>query len=236
MRTEQRIVRVARIDYRVTPFDWAFPRDEAARIDAHWAKQGRLKPAMYDGRVLLAHEITLDGDALRGAGFETGFKSFFSWRDFGFPGQPVANLFAMAAVRSTDGAFMLGEMSAGTANEGQLYFPAGTPEPSDADASGQVDLGASALRELEEETGLCADEVRVEAGWTVVFDGPKVGCMRLIHARATASELQARLAAFNASLDDPELARLVPVRRRADYDCGRIPSFVLSYLDTVLEA
>lgn len=234
MRTERRIVRVARIDHRVAPFDWTFARDEAARIDAHWAEQRRQTPALFDGRVLLAHDLVVEGDCLRGACFETSFKSFLSWRDFGFPGTPVANCFAMAALRSADGAFMLGEMSSRTANAGRLYFPSGTPEPADADADGRVDLDANTLRELEEETGLRPDEVSMEAGWTIVFDGPAVGCMKLVQSRATAPELQARLATFNATQEDPELVRLVPVRSAADYDPDRMPAFVLRYLDLVL--
>lgn len=233
MRKEKRIVRVARIDHRVVPFDWAFARDEAARIDAHWAEQRRQKPALFDGRVLLAHHLSVEGDCLHGACFETGFKSFLSWRDFGFPGAPVANCFAMAALRSADGAFMLGEMSSSTANAGRLYFPSGTPEPADADADGRVDLDANTLRELEEETGLRPDEVAMEVGWTIVFDGPAVGCMKRVQSSATASELQARLATFNATQDDPELISLVPVKSAADYDSDRLPACVVSYLASV---
>ena len=163
-----------------------------------------------------------------------GYKAFLSWRDFGFPGAPVINAFAMPALRSVDGAFMLGEMSPSTANGGRLYFPAGTPEPADVDTDGRVDFEASILRELAEETGLATDEITLASTWTVVFGGPLVAFMKVVQSRLDAASLVKRLAAFNATQRDPELARLVPVRGTSDYDVARMPDFMIRYLDRVL--
>lgn len=229
--------RVTRLDCRIEPYDWPFPHDEAPRIDSHWDDLCRQRPRLFNGRVLLAHRLSIepvDGGALIGGCFETSFKSFIGWRDFGHPGIAVFNLFAMPALRASDGAFMLGEMSAGTANAGRLYFPAGTPEPADADASGHVDFEANILRELEEETGLRPDEVTLDAGWTIVFDGPRVACMRVVQAPYDADTLQSRLTAFNATNKNPELDRLVPVRTTHDFDAKRMPSFMLRYLTGAL--
>jgi 8-oxo-dGTP pyrophosphatase MutT (NUDIX family) len=228
----QALQHVAAIDYRCEPYHWTFARDEAARIDAHWAALRADKPGLFDGRVLMAHRLTVDPAAatLRASGFETGYKSFLSWRDFGFPGAPVANLFAMAALQSVDGAFILGRMSAGTASAGRLYFPAGTPEPSDADSAGLVDLEASALRELEEETGFGPADVTVEPGWTIVFDGARVACMKRLRSSLTTAALMQRFAVFHAHERDPELDALVPVHSPDDLDESRMPAFMLSYL------
>ena len=38
---------------------------------------------------------------------------------------PIDNCFSMAALRSDDGAFLLGEMAHHTYSAGQIYFPAG---------------------------------------------------------------------------------------------------------------
>lgn len=235
MRPQDAIVQVSRIDGRLARYDWAFVRDEKARIAAHWAERCRLQPRLYDGRVLLAHDVEIVDDYLRSTYFETSFRSFLSWRDFDFPGAPIANCFAMSALRSADGAFMLGEMSASTANAGRLYFPAGTPEPADAGADGRVDLEANVLRELEEETGLRRADVALDDGWTVVFDGPRVACMKLVQSSESAAALQARLEAFNAGQADPELARLVPVADAADLDVQRMPVFMIRYLRAALD-
>ena len=54
-----------------------------------------------------------------------------AWRDWGFPDRAVRNCFSAGAIRASDGAFVLGVMGAQTANAGKIYFPAGTPDPSD---------------------------------------------------------------------------------------------------------
>ncbi len=167
---------------------------------------------------------------LGGQCFETRYSAFLSWRDFGFPDRSVWNLFAMPALRAADGAFMLGEMSASTANAGRLYFPAGTPEPSDVSPNGFVDYDGNILRELEEETGLTAAEVTLGVDWTIVSAGPLVACMKVAQSALSAPDLQDRLAAFNALQARPELTRLVPVYGPDDFDSTRMPEFMLRYL------
>src|SRR6187455_3039041 len=75
------------------------------------------------------HEI--EGHVFRGRWFETDYASLLAWRDWDFPDRAVKNSFAMGALRGSDGGFLLGEMGAHTANAGDIYFPAGTPEPDD---------------------------------------------------------------------------------------------------------
>ncbi len=227
---------VATLDFPVESYDWAFPRDDAARIDAHWARELAEKPRMFDGRVLLSHRWAIEGDTVAGACFETGFKSFLSWRDLGYPGPRVFNVFSMPALRAADGAFMLGEMSAGTSNAGKLYFPAGTPDLDDIGPDGRVDFEGSILRELEEETGLAPHEVELEPTWRIVVaPRPAVACMRIARSSLSAEALQARLLVHNAGAASPELVRLVPVRTRADLDSERMPDFMLFYLEDALQ-
>ncbi len=94
------------------------------------------KPSLFNGRVLLLGrrviETRPDGALrLKGVYFETDYADYLAWREFGHPGEPVDNCFSMAALRSADGAFLLGEMAPHTYSAGQIYFPAGTPDPSD---------------------------------------------------------------------------------------------------------
>ena len=56
---------VDEIDARIAPRDWAFARDNAARVAAHWRDRLARKPAMFDGRVLLMSSANQVG-VLRG--------------------------------------------------------------------------------------------------------------------------------------------------------------------------
>ena len=135
----------------------------------------------------------------------------------------------MAALRGADGAFLLGEMAPHTLNAGQIYFPAGTPDPSDV-FDGKVDLDASARRELLEETGIAADEAAIRRGWTVVFAPRRIACMKLMTLAVPAEEAKARIDAFLARDPPPEFTRMHVVRGAEDIDETRTPAFVAAYL------
>lgn len=225
---------VAHIINRFVPYDWAFPHDDAARIEARWGELRAINPTLFDGRVLLSRDLAIVDDALGGTSFETGYKPFLCWREFGYPGEPVKNLFAMPALRGSDGAFLLGRMGATTANAGRLYFPAGTPEPADIGADGFVDYHASILRELEEETGIAPGEVTLDPRWTLVFAGPLVACMKVARSTLPAAALVERVAAFVAGQAEPELDGLVAVAGPQDFDAAHMPPFMLHYLAEAL--
>ena len=231
----ERSTSVARVANRLAPHDWRFAGDEAARIDARWAELTATKPGLFDGRVLLSRDLAIADDVLGGTSFETGYKPFLCWREFGYPGEPVKNLFAMPALRGSDGAFLLGRMSASTANAGRLYFPAGTPEPADVGPDGYVDYEGSILRELEEETGIAPGEVTLDARWTIVFAGPLVACMKVVRSPLTSAVLIERVAGFIAGQDKPELDALVAVACPDDFDAAHMPPFMLHYLAEALQ-
>jgi 8-oxo-dGTP pyrophosphatase MutT (NUDIX family) len=178
-------------------------------------------------------DLSVEAEVVSATCFETSYKAFLSWRDFGCPGAPLYNMFGMAALQAADGPFMLGLMSEGTSAAGRLYFPAGTPEPFDIDARGRIDFEANVRRELQEETGLGTDDVVFGSDWTIVVDGSRVACMKPVQSTETAAELRRRLSVFNAMQSEPELADLIPIARQADYD-ARIPGFMIRYLDWAL--
>ena len=143
------------------PWEWAVR--EQARIAAHWAAQAKGNSTLFDGRVLVAWHYEIVDDVLRGSCLETDFSKFLAWRDFGFPDTSIVNIFAMAALRAEDGAYLMGVMGQHTANPGRIYFPAGTPDPNDV-VDGSVDLAGSVIRELMEETGLGTGDVTIGSG------------------------------------------------------------------------
>lgn len=229
-----RIEEVAEVSYRLEDGrPWAFETERGADIEAHWQKRLARNPHLFNGRVVLmrASEI-LETDGLRrlqGACFSVSFKSFVAWKDFGFPGQGVVNVFGMGALRSAEGVFLLGEMAQTTANASRIYFPAGTPDLDDL-KGGSIDFEGSVTRELKEETGLDIDSVRAEPGWTVVFHGAYIACMKALRSSLPAAEIIARVDAFLAREQHPELVRLRPVASPADFDPDRMPEFALAYM------
>lgn len=232
--TRPHLALVDDLDCRMTRFDWSFDRDRQEEIDRHFALCRRAKPALYDGRVLLARraEIVARGDArtLEIDAFETGFSRFLAWRDFGFADKAVTNFFSMPAVRSSDGAYLLGEMGPGHSSAGAIYFPGGTPDPSDVTQGGRIDLFGSLTRELAEETGLDARDGVCATGWTAVFDRQYVACIKRVDWPESAAALAARARAFIAADAAPELSDIHMISNIAQVADPRLPAFMTAYL------
>lgn len=217
------------IDAVVEPFAWPFVEHFAAEIEAVWRRELEQKPRSFNGKVLIQHRGRVDGRVFRCAYDTVEFKQFIAWHRLDYPPPAVRNGFGMAALQSADGAFLLGEMGAHTTNAGRIYFAAGTPDPSDIQGS-RVDLAGSVLRELQEETGLRAEEVAVGAGWTAVLGAHRVAFMRPVRIDLPAAEARALLLERVRSQADPELADIHIVRSPADIDEARMPPFQKAFL------
>ncbi len=227
---QSRIRAVAEFDLTYEPAPWRFAEEQAEKIDALWAERKAKLPRLFNGRILLCgrHEFAPRGDGatvLRGAYFAVDYKAFLAWREFGFPDAAVVNCFSMAALQSSDGAFLLGEMAAHTANAGAVYFAAGTPDLSDV-FEGRVDLGASVRRELLEETGISPDEVAIAPDWIVVSAPARVACMKIMRMDETAERIGARVEAFLAGDEHAELARMHIVRDVSEIDGLKMQRFM----------
>ncbi|MBV8796672.1 MAG: NUDIX hydrolase [Hyphomicrobiales bacterium] len=234
MNEHAHILEVGELDLRFEPSRWEFPDHQAAAIAAHWGRLIKSKPSLFNGRVLLLGQRLIEPGSdgllkLSGVFFETDYADYVAWAAFGHPGERVDNCFSMAALRSDDGAFLLGEMAHHTYSAGQIYFPAGTPDPSDV-FDGKVDLEASARRELLEETGLLASETNMAPDWTVVMTPQRIACMKLMTFPLPAERLKTRIEAFLARDPLAELARIHIVRDPYDIDETRVPIFVADYL------
>jgi 8-oxo-dGTP pyrophosphatase MutT (NUDIX family) len=222
------IVPVDRLELAFSPQPWPFAHERRGEIDAHFATLQRATPALWNGRVLLLREFEIAGHVFRGSYFDTDFASLLAWRDWNFPDAQVRNCFAMGALRSSDGAFILGVMGAHTANAGKIYFPAGTPDASDIIGE-RVDLEGSVLREVEEETGLTASDFTPASGWITVLAGSYIAQMKVLHADADAVELRARILDHLAQETQPELADICIVRSPADFN-PMMQSFMTAFL------
>lgn len=229
------IVRLSRVDALVEPYDWAFARDNAGKIAAHWADISAGKPAMFNGRVMLQHRAAIRDGVFEAGYFETDYAAFMTWRDAGYPGPAIRNGFAMAALRANDGAFLCGKMGDHTANAGKVYFAAGTPDREDARPDGTLDLAGSVTRELCEETGLTLDEIAVEERWTAVIVPGRVAFMRPVGIDLAAEDARELMLSRIAQQDEPELSDIVIVRNLADCAAYDMPPFMTSYLAHIFE-
>lgn len=222
------IHRVRSIDLRVATFAWPFAQARRAEIEAHFAACQAAQPKLWNGRVLLGRQPCFDGGRFSAEYFETDFASFISWRDWGFPDPSVFNGFGMGVIRASDGAIVLGEMGAHTINAGKVYFPGGTPDPSDVRGA-ILDIAASVAREVEEETGLTPSDYRAAEHWHCVASGAYVAMLRLLEVDQPGEALKARIEAALAREALPELQRVHLVRSEADFT-EAMPQFVVAYL------
>lgn len=218
------------LDLSLEPGGWPELEGRADEVRAHFALRQADNPALWNGPILLMRgDFRLADGNLSGRFRQSDFASFLWWRDAGWPDLGMVNAFALAAMEGSDGGFVLGVMGAHTSMGGRIYFPGGTPDPSDVTADGRVDLVGSVFRELEEETGLIAADVAEDLGFTAVFDGPRVALLRRLVFAVPADALAARIRAFLAAEATPELADVAVVHGEADLS-ERIAPFAVSYM------
>jgi 8-oxo-dGTP pyrophosphatase MutT (NUDIX family) len=226
------IHRVTTLDLKVAPWAWPFARERRAEIAAHFAVKQAEKPQIFNGRMLLARDPVFSQERFSARYFETDFASFLAWRDWGFPDRSIFNGFAMGALRSVDGAFLLGEMGPHTANAGRIYFPAGTPDVQDI-RDGTFDAASSIAREVEEETGLTPSNYRADTHWHCVVVEASVALIRVLHVDMAAEPLRTAVKATLASQTDPELTDVHLVRGASDLTAD-MPPFVTAFLEAQL--
>ncbi len=211
-----KVVHVDRLELTLEPRPWAFADANRRDIDVLFADMQKKKPALFNGRVLLMHRCEIAGGVLSGGFMEADYASFTFWIASGRPKAGIYDCFGAAAVMSSDGAFLLGEMGAHTFNAGQVYFPCGTPDLSDL-VGRRVDFDLSVRRELKEETGLDASELTDERGWTLAIDGELICAIKAMRSPLPADALRARMLKHLARERQPELADIRIVRGPKDF-------------------
>ena len=210
--TPPEILAVERLELRFEPRAWAFADDNRAAIDAHFAAKQKANPALWNGRVLLAHEYGVTDGVCRGAFLETDFASFNAWRDWGRPPADIVNCFAAAALR--------GERRRLSARrDGRPHRQCRTDlfslrhARSDRCRKMAVSiLSTTRGSELKDETGLDFDDLEASA-W-LAFGPAHTWAMvaKVLNAREPAEALRRRILGHLASQPQPELADIRIVR------------------------
>jgi len=231
---------VDRLDCRLVEHRLDLCEAEERRVEELWREQSSHNPALYDGRILLARRVeTLVDDSGRTTleieFFEAPFSRFFVWKRLGQPDWGVFNCFSAPALRSSDGAFLAGEMGLNHAQPGVIYFPCGTPDREDVVGS-RVDLTGCLIRELAEETGIEVDERDLAPGWRIISYMKQRACLRIVNLASEAQSEVEKALRHIRSQKNPELAGMRVFRRRAELAEPRLPEFMKAFLGSVLTA
>ncbi|WP_346894350.1 GNAT family N-acetyltransferase [uncultured Roseibium sp.] len=194
---------------------WAFERRHAGEIETHWTELCRKNPTLWNGRTLKLAGYTLTDGHFTGTCRECSYAAFLTWRDWGAPDLDTYNIFGSAVLRSSDGALLYGVMSENTANAGRIYPPGGNLDPSDIRADGNVDILGAIFRELEEETGLCVDDITTGPLYAIM-DGPRISIARVLDVPLASEPLRERILTHSMESEEQELSDIRILRHPQD--------------------
>jgi 8-oxo-dGTP pyrophosphatase MutT (NUDIX family) len=228
--SEIEIIEIGRIEFKVEPWSWDFASARRPEIDRFFFEMQKQRSHLWNGRVLMLREYAVRDGVLRGSCFETDYASFMAWRVWGFPDLSVFNIFPCSALRSADGAFLVGEMASSTAAAGQISFPCGTPDLDDILEEGVLDVAHNLRRELMEETGLDLDEFNTDPGWTIVRDRGFLALMKRVGSQLSAEALRTLILKNIARDAHPEFVAIRILRSPADLD-SRMYGYLQAYIE-----
>lgn len=209
---------------------WPYAEANRAAIAAAWAAWTAENPALFNGKVLLLQSHAIADGVVTARYRPVFFAEFLHYMRHGAPDGVTRSGFALAGLVGADGALVMGVMGAHTANAGKIYFPGGTPDLDDM-VDGRVDLAGSVARELAEETGLSADELRFDPGFWLYEDDKRLAFVKIARSPLTGEALRATILDRLARQAEPELADIHLVRSRADLVPDRMPAFQLAFAE-----
>ncbi|RKE84395.1 NUDIX hydrolase [Rhizobium sp. AG855] len=223
-----RVVPVRGLDLRVDDAPHPLELAHADAIAAHWRDEQAANPALYNGRLILQREMQVDNGFVRAVGHEASFACFLWWRkqteQLG-----ACHLFGYPVLVAGDGALVAIEMAPHTANAGQVYFAAGSLDPSDV-IDGCCDLAGNMRREVLEETGLDLADAAADPVLYASYRPHKLTLLRVHRFAEPAESLVARIEHFARTVAEQEIARAVAIRS-ADRSANRYSPAMLPILD-----
>ncbi len=225
------VVRVSGCDLKVVPRRWSYQVDNAAEIDRHWHLSCAENPQMFNGVVHLLSSGRCDGGAFAGELLATDFKSYLHWRDAGFPPADVRDAFVSALIRSAEGHVILGRQRAGNVNAGIAYLPGGFIDARDVTASGGIDIAASILRELHEETGQRPQDFQLVPGFLLTQWNAQLSIALELVWPLPSNELRDRIMQHISADPDSELIDAVIVRTAGDAQAAGVHPYARVLLE-----
>ncbi|MDE1991006.1 MAG: NUDIX hydrolase [Rhizobiaceae bacterium] len=207
---ENMVFPVARINLSVISGDHPFHVSEIEAARANWQKEIAANPALYDGRMIFQHRLSVSEQAVEGEGYLTPFSTFLWWRkqaarSGGF------HVFAFPVAVSSDGAIIAIRMAQHTANPGQVYCAAGSMDENDI-VDGRCDIDGNMRREVLEETGLDLNDAVAEPGYYATQTNRSVTLFRVYRFPWTADDILARIEAHMLVDEEKEIDGVIAIR------------------------
>jgi len=221
-----------RLDRNAT---WAFAQSSASEIERHWQAKAAANPNFFNGQIMLMSEFDIDADTFSARFLQTDFKSFLYWRDSGAPGVGVRDGFGSALIRSRDGGVLLGRQRPGHVNSGLAYLPGGFIDCRDVLGDDRIDIDVSILRELGEETGLCADDLERTPGYVITQLGAQCSIAVELVSSLSCEDLRECMMAHIGADAESELADVVIVREPPDEGDERIAPYARVLLQNIMQ-
>lgn len=198
------------LDLTVSDMRHPFHAREHEAAARNWALELAANPALFDGEVLLQHDLSIRDGRVASEGSLVPFSIFLWWRRqvTPFAGHHV---FGFALPVSSDGALIAIRMGPKTANAGQVYCAAGSLDRADI-VDGRCDMLANMAREVGEETGLDLGQAEDEGRYFGSYARRRLLVCRRFHFRQTAEELVESVNAHMRDEADPEISGVVAIR------------------------
>lgn len=214
---------------------WPFEQACADAIAENWRAAQSANSRYFDGMVHVMTTGALGpGGILEGSLCPCRFKAYLYWRDHADLSPTTRDAFGSAIVMTADHAVMLGVQGAGQLNSGLAYPPGGMIDPRDVAADGGIDVVRSVARELAEETGIETARLEREDGFVVTALRPLLSIGVVYRSPLDATALMRQVARFLEQQGEPELDRVIVVRRAGEARALATPAFVQPLLAHLL--
>lgn len=211
---ENQIFSLDAVHLQVDPAEHPWLVAEGEAVDAHWQREQRERPWLYNGTVMLHRGLRFEHGVVSGVSHRVPYAALLHWLKTR-PEADAWHLFGSAVILSADGAMLLIRMAAQTANAGKVCSPAGSLDQSDIFGD-RLDIDGSIRREAREETGLDLTEAEAEGRLLCWRRGRMVSVFRRYGYAETASQLVARACEHVRTSPEQEVDEMVVVRSSAD--------------------